>query len=69
MSLRGEVLDWMYLRGFGHGPALGVVPRAGGGVDLWLEGRGRAKGDYTEGQAVATTPYVPWNSATNTAVD
>ncbi|MFE3583224.1 phage baseplate protein [Streptomyces vinaceus] len=69
MSLQGEVLDWMYLRGFGHGSALGVVPRAGGGVDLWLEGLGRARGDYTEGQAVATTAYVPWNSATNTAVD
>lgn len=68
MDLQGRILDWMYLRGFGHGTSLGVVPRTGGGVDLWLEGDPVRRGDYTEGRAVATTPYVPWNSAANTAV-
>lgn len=66
MDLNGTILDWMYLRGFGHGTALGVVPRAGGGVDLWLEGPARQKDGSSEGQGVATTPYV---STPDTAVD
>ncbi|MFI8965459.1 hypothetical protein ACIGO8_25485 [Streptomyces sp. NPDC053493] len=57
----GQVLDRMYLRGFGHGTSFGVVPRAGGGVDLWLEGNAlhHADRDITEGQAIAVTRYVP----------
>ncbi|MFD9307932.1 hypothetical protein ACFWCB_35535 [Streptomyces sp. NPDC060048] len=66
MDFQGNVLDRMYLRGFGHGTALGVVPRAGGGVDLWLDGLARPEGYGSEGQAVATTAYV---ASTDTAVD
>ncbi|WP_406290500.1 hypothetical protein [Embleya sp. NBC_00896] len=75
MDLNGRVLDFMYLRRFGHGTSFGVVPKAGGGVDLWLEGVPRG-GDPTtsparppEATAVATTPYEPWSSTTNKAVD
>ncbi|MBT2449790.1 hypothetical protein J7F03_22475 [Streptomyces sp. ISL-43] len=66
MDFQGNVLDRMYLRGFGHGTALSVVARAGGGVDLWLDGLARQESYGSEGQAVATTAYVP---STDTAVD
>ncbi|MFI8828490.1 hypothetical protein [Streptomyces sp. NPDC053431] len=78
LTVDGRILDRMYLRGFGHGTSFGVVPRAGGGVDLWLEGLGKpwkpfpGPGDpvvYAEGRAVATTAYVPWDPATNKGVD
>lgn len=77
MTLDGRVMDRMYLRGFGHGTSFGVVPRPGGGVDLWLEGLAKPWKPfptddtvvYAEGRAVATTPYVPWDPATNEAVD
>ncbi|WP_425824837.1 hypothetical protein [Streptomyces fractus] len=55
----GDVLDYMYLRGFGHGTQFGVQRTSSGSVSLWLEGDSTAEYFTTNGYgtAISTTPY------------
>lgn len=58
LSIQGDPLGHMYLRGFGHGGTVAAEERPGGGVTLWTEwdahptsgyGRGLARFRFSDG--------------------
>ncbi|MGP3923654.1 phage baseplate protein [Streptomyces sp. 8N616] len=81
LSWDGAVLDRMYLKGFGHGTAMGAEETADGGIALWAEtdanpasGYGRAIGRfrYAAGTVLSAgdpgvTTYRPRPGTTNNA--
>ncbi|MCM2575807.1 phage baseplate protein [Streptomyces meridianus] len=57
LTMDGVLLDHMYLKGFGHGSAMGIEERADGGTVLYTEcDAGPASG---HGRAVARFAYAP----------
>ncbi|GAA3085442.1 hypothetical protein GCM10010449_06470 [Streptomyces rectiviolaceus] len=58
LSMRGELLDRMYLKGFGHGTAISVdssLSSWGGAVRLWVECDANPASGY--GRAIGRFPY------------
>ncbi|GAA2612857.1 hypothetical protein GCM10009863_28220 [Streptomyces axinellae] len=51
LSMSGEPLGHMYLKGFGHGGTLGVEPRRHGRPALWTEGDANPSSGYGRGLA------------------
>jgi receptor-binding protein len=55
LSMTGDHLDHMFLKGFGHGSAIGVEERGAGGPRLWTEGDASPASGY--GRAIVRFRY------------
>ncbi|MYX44211.1 teichoic acid biosynthesis protein C [Streptomyces sp. SID89] len=68
-DMSGNVLGYMYLRGFGHGMSIGVEP-VGGSAYLWTEVDAVALSDGTSrGRRLARFPFVNGRVLDSTSAD